>query len=149
MDKGAARLQRLWVASAKSTVAATAASRASTVPANPSVYTGLEQSLAVECPDSPDPRNVSAYASDVKLANARSGGLGLAWLWGDEPCAQWPGNGARDRYKGPWNRRTAHTILLLGITGDAVLPYDGDLAMEHDLARARACSPSADTGTPR
>jgi len=135
-QQGAVQLQQLWAASAKSTAAA-AASRASAAPATPSVYTGLEQSLAVECSDSPNPRNVSAYASDVKLASARSGGLGLAWLWGDEPCAQWPGNGASDRYTGPWNRRTARTILLLGITGDSALPYQGDLAMEHDLARAR------------
>jgi pimeloyl-ACP methyl ester carboxylesterase len=135
-QQGAVQLQQLWAASAKSTAAA-AASRASTAPATPSVYTGLEQQLAVQCSDSPNPRNVSAYASDVRLANARSGGLGVAWLWGDESCAQWPGNGASDRYTGPWNRRTAHTILLVGITGDAALPYQGDLAMEHDLARAR------------
>jgi hypothetical protein len=55
----------------------------------------------------------------------------------NELCAQWPGNGGRDRYTGPWNRRTANPILLIGITGDAVFPYRDDLAMEHDLARAR------------
>jgi pimeloyl-ACP methyl ester carboxylesterase len=134
-QQGAIQLQQLWAASAKSTTAA--ASRAAAAPATPSGYTGLEQSLAVECSDSPNPRNVSAYASDVKLASARSGGLGLAWLWGDEPCARWPGNGASDRYTGPRNRRTTHTILLLANTGDAVLPYQGQLAMAHDLARAR------------
>jgi TAP-like protein len=132
----AVQLQHLWTASARSTATA-AVSRASVGPATPSAYTGLEQSLAVECSDGPNPRRVSAYASDARQAFARSGGLGLAWLWGDEPCARWPGNGASDRYTGPWNRRTAHTILLLGITGDAALPYQGDLAMEHDLARAR------------
>jgi pimeloyl-ACP methyl ester carboxylesterase len=135
-QQGAAQLQQLWTASAKSTAGATA-SRASTAAATPSVYTGTEQELAVLCSDSPNPRNARAYVSDVKLATARSGGWGLAWLWGDEPCARWPGNGARDRYTGPWNRRTAHTILLLGNTGDTVLPYRGALAMEHDLARAR------------
>jgi TAP-like protein len=55
-----------------------------------------------------------------------------------EPCAQWPGNGAQDRYTGPWDRWTASTILLLGNTGDTALPYQQDeVAMEHDLARAR------------
>jgi hypothetical protein len=61
----------------------------------------------------------------------------VAEVWGGEPCAQWPGNGARDRYTGPWNRPAACTILLLGITGDAALPYKDGLAMAHDLARAR------------
>jgi pimeloyl-ACP methyl ester carboxylesterase len=150
-QQGAVQLQQLWAASAKSTAAA-AASRASAAPATPSAYTGPEQSLAVECSDSPNPRNVSAYASEVKPAYARSGGLGLAWLWGDEPCAQWPGNGTRDRCTGPWNHRTAHTILLLGNTGDGVLPYQDTLAMAHDLARARlltagtGCHVSPDNG---
>lgn len=45
--------------------------------------------------------------------------------------------GTRCRRVGPWNRRTANPILLLGITQDATLPYKDDLAMEQDLARAR------------
>jgi hypothetical protein len=61
----------------------------------------------------------------------------VAEVWADEQCAQWPRNGASDRYAGPWNRRTAHTILLVGITGDSQLPYRDDLAMAHDLAHAR------------
>ena len=138
-QQGAVLMQQIWVASAHGTSSAGAsrASRAAAAPATPSVYTGLEQALAVECSDSPNPRKVSVYTSDVKLAQARAGGYGLGYLWSDEPCAQWPGNHARDRYTGPWNRRTAHTILLVGNTHDAILPYQDDQAMEHDLARAR------------
>jgi pimeloyl-ACP methyl ester carboxylesterase len=136
-QQGAVQLQQLWAASATATAAAPAASRTAATPATAPVYTGSEQTWAVVCSDSPDPRNLSAYAADVKLAYARSGGFGLAQLWGSETCAQWPGNGARDRYTGPWNRRTAHPILLLGITGDTQVPYQDDLAMAHDLARAR------------
>jgi len=84
-----------------------------------------------------DPRNLNAYAADARLAYARSGGFGTAQLWGSEPCAQWSGNGSRDQYAGPWNRHTASPILLVGITGDSQLPYQDDLAMAHDLARAR------------
>jgi pimeloyl-ACP methyl ester carboxylesterase len=135
-QQGAVLLQQLWMASAKST-AAPAAAPASTAPAAPPVYAGPEQSLAVQCSDSPNPRSVRAYASGVGQAYARSGAFGIAYLWSDEPCAQWPGNGARDRYTGPWNRRTAHTILLLGNTSDANDPYKDTLAMAHDLARAR------------
>lgn len=130
---GARLLQQLWAASADGTATpAAAAGRAA-----PAVYTGREQGLAVLCSDSPYPRNVSAYAADARLAYARSGGIGLGWVWPTEACARWPGHGAADRYTGPWNRPTAHTILLLGNTGDAVLPYRDTVAMEHDLARAR------------
>jgi pimeloyl-ACP methyl ester carboxylesterase len=142
-QQGASLLQQLWVASAGSTPAP-AATAGGGIPARGaapgprvSVYTGLEQSLAVLCSDSPNPRNLSAYAADAKLAYARSGGVGLEWLWTTEACAQWPGNGAQDQYTGPWNRPTAHTILLLGNTGDTDLPYQDALAMQHDLARAR------------
>jgi pimeloyl-ACP methyl ester carboxylesterase len=130
---GAVQLQELWAASTHRAAAAQAIPTLTTPPA----YTGLEQQLAVECSDSPNPRNPSTYVADTALANARSGGFGLAYLWGNEPCAQWPGNGAADRYTGPWNRWTANSILLVGITGDDVLPYQGDQAMARDLARAR------------
>jgi pimeloyl-ACP methyl ester carboxylesterase len=136
-QQGAVQLQQLWAASATTTTAAPATSRPAATPGTAPVYTGSEQALAQLCSDSPNPRDLSAYEADVGLASARSGGFGLGQLWGSEPCAQWPGNGAKDRYTGPWNRRTANPILLLGITGDSQLPYQGDLAMAHDLARAR------------
>ena len=55
--------------------------------------------------------------------------------WSTEACAEWPAT--QDRYTGPWNRRTAHPILLLGITGDPDTPYWDSVALAHDLARAR------------
>jgi pimeloyl-ACP methyl ester carboxylesterase len=136
---GASLLQQLWVASAKTAPAANASAQlaARTAPAARTVYTGLEQSLAELCADSQNPRNPATYAADDKLAYARAGGFGLEWLWTSEPCAQWPGNGAQDRYTGPWNRPTANTILLIGNTHDAALPYQDSLAMSRDLARAR------------
>jgi pimeloyl-ACP methyl ester carboxylesterase len=132
-QQGAVQLQQLWAASA-TTTAAPAASR---TPATASVYTGLEQGLAVQCSDDADPRNPSTYATAAKLAFARSSGFGSIEVWENEICAKWPGNGGRDRYTGSWNHRTTNPILLIGITGDAVFPYRDDLAMEHDLARAR------------
>jgi hypothetical protein len=132
-QQGAIQLQQLWKASAPATVAFRTAATPDTAP----VYTGAEQSLAVACPDEANPRSPSAYAAAAKLANARSGGWGTGGVWSNEICARWPGKGAADRYAGPWNRKTANPILLLGLTHDAALPYKDDLAMEHDLARAR------------
>ena len=135
-QQGAQALQQLWVASAGSTSAPGAPAPEAAASTSP-VYTGQEQAYAVLCSDSPNPRDLNAYAADAKLAYARSAGFGLEWAWTEEPCAQWPGNGAADRYTGPWNRQTAGTILLLANTGDAALPYQDSLAMDHDLANAR------------
>jgi hypothetical protein len=49
----------------------------------------------------------------------------------------WRHAAPQDRYSGPWNRRTASTILLLGNTGDPQTPYPASVAMSRDLARAR------------
>ena len=68
------------------------------------------------------------YAADARLAYARSGGIGLGWVWPTVACARWPGHGAADRYTGPWNRPTAHTILLLGNTGS--LPPAGTVCRQ-------------------
>jgi pimeloyl-ACP methyl ester carboxylesterase len=129
---GASQLQQLWVASAAGSGPSASASAAP-----PAVYTGQEQTLAVLCSDSPNPRDPAAYAAAAQLAYARSGGFGLQWAWNSEACADWPAAAAQDRYAGPWNRPTASTILVLGNTGDPVLPYRDSVAMSRDLARAR------------
>src|SRR5262249_60268812 len=101
----------------------TPAAPADRAAAAPAVYAGLEQGLAVLCSDSPTPRTPSAYAADARLAYARSGAIGPVWVWPTVACAWWPGHGAADRYTGPWNRPTAHPILLLRNTGDAGPPH--------------------------
>jgi len=145
----AALLQQLWTASARASTSTAGASTASTGPAasNSSAardsaaaappYTGLEQNLAVLCSDTANPRDPRAYLAATRRAYRTSGGFGLEWGWTAEPCAGWPDGGAPDRYTGPWNRVTAHTILLLGNTGDPALPYRDSVALAHDLARAR------------
>lgn len=157
---GAALLQQLWTGSAAGGTqaaghgAAAAASRPATAAtrgtartaAAPATtrsaaaappYTGLEQNRAVLCSDSANPRDPRAYQAAAQQAYRSSGGFGLEWAWTAEACAGWPDGGAPDRYSGPWNRRTANTILLLGNTGDPLLPYRDSVAMAHDLARAR------------
>ena len=56
--------------------------------------------------------------------------------WFDEPCATWPATDA-DGYFGPWNRRTANPLLVLGNTYDPATPYQDSVQMAKELARAR------------
>ena len=137
---GARLLQQLWAETIAHTRAAlplpaasAAAIAAGTGP--PAGYTGPEQSFAVTCSDGPNPRHAAAYTTAARLAYARSGPVAGLWAWPTEACAHWPAT--QDRYTGPWNRPTAHPILLLGNTGDPDTPYWDSLALAHDLARAR------------
>jgi hypothetical protein len=91
----------------------------------------------VQCADSPNPRDPRAYPAAARLALRRSGLVGPPLAWQTEMCAAWPAAAAQDRYAGPWNRRTASTILVMGNTGDPITPYQSSVAMSRDLARAR------------
>jgi pimeloyl-ACP methyl ester carboxylesterase len=135
-QSGASLLQKLWTASAAHRPpTATGPPTAASPPT--AVYTGPEQAFAVFCSDSPNPRHPAAYAAAARRAYALSGAFGLQSAWRLEACADWPAAAARDRYSGPWNRPTASTILVLGLTGDPVLPHQDAVAMARDLARAR------------
>ncbi len=133
-----ADLQKLWTdATSSSGQPSGQASFGLPAAASAGVYTGLDQNYAVSCTDEADPRNVSDYAAAARLAQARAGGYGLYFTWTEEPCADWPATAPSDRYTGPWNRRTASTILVMSLTGDPATPYQDAIAMTRDLARAR------------
>jgi pimeloyl-ACP methyl ester carboxylesterase len=99
-------------------------------------YAGPEQGYAVECADSPNPRNLANYRALAAFADARSGPVGPNTSWTDEPCATWPATDAAG-YFGPWNRSTANPILVVGNIYDPSTPYQGAVAMASALARAR------------
>lgn len=140
-------LQRLWAASAVKQAPAVAspaaprtgahatADNGTTAPDIP--YSGQEQQFAEYCADTAGPHSTRAYEAAARLAAARSGGFGVDLTWSDEPCAAWPADASTDRYTGPWNRRTASPILVIGNTGDPNTPYRDAVAMSRDLARAR------------
>jgi pimeloyl-ACP methyl ester carboxylesterase len=129
----AAQLQQLWLATS-----GLASHSVGTGPAADAAgpYDGLEQTLAVVCSDSADPRNISDYLAAAR-AGSQYGGFGELAAWSEAPCAYWPAAAGQDRYTGPWNRPTAGTILVIGNTDDPVTPYQGSVAMTRDLARAR------------
>ena len=134
-QSAAARLQQLWLATSRPAAPASSASTSQAASAA-GPYDGLEQTLAVLCSDTADPRNVGDYLAAAR-AGSRYGGFGELAAWTEAPCAYWPAAAGQDRYTGPWNRPTAGTILVIGNTGDPVTPYQGSVAMAHDLARAQ------------
>jgi hypothetical protein len=95
-----------------------------------------EQQYAVLCAESPNPRPPGVFRALAALADARAGDVGPFWAWQDEPCASWPATAAA-RSAGPWDRPTAHPILVINTTYDPATPYEGAVALATALARAR------------
>ena len=159
----AAELQQDWIASGTGTTAAgssavaqaasgrgnpagsgpapgsvsPAAAAGTSSPALPPAYNGIEQLYALLCDDTSNPRNPGSYPAIARNAARSLGGFGPEEAWLDEPCAQWPGNGAQDRYTGPWNRPAAHPVLVFGNTGDPFVNYRDSVAAARDLGNAR------------
>ncbi len=135
-------LRDLWLESSGTSVPNAMAAKDLTLPSlglTPSddvPYSGRESEMGVLCSDEPNPRVPAEYAAQAALASARSGVVGRFWAWSTEACAHWPVL-SRQRYTGPWNRPTAHPILVVGNTFDPATPYRNAVAMTHDLADAR------------
>jgi pimeloyl-ACP methyl ester carboxylesterase len=129
----AAPLEELWNLSGQAATRAPGRARA----AADGVYAGAEQGIAVGCGDAPNPRNPQRYIALEPFVLHRAGPIGLSSLWTtDEPCSTWPARSA-DNYRGPWNRRPANPILVVGNTGDPATPYANAVGMAAQLRRAR------------
>ncbi|WP_338677399.1 alpha/beta hydrolase [Streptomyces sp. SCSIO 30461] len=128
----AGRLQELWLGRAPQPAAQPPAQPVR----EPEPYLGDEQAAAVLCSDSPNPRDTGAYHALEEAGAHLTGDAGRYWTWAAEPCASWPAVAA-DRYRGPWDKPTAHPVLVIGTTDDPSTPYWGAQAMAATLADAR------------
>ncbi|MEU5213964.1 alpha/beta fold hydrolase [Streptomyces sp. NPDC020742] len=126
------RLQLLWQGRAPK---APSPPPAPPVP-DPNPYLGEEQAAAVLCGDSPNPRDPGVYHPLEEASARRAGDAGRYWTWAAVGCASWPAVAA-DSYRGPWNRPTAHPVLLVGTRYDPATPYPDARATARELADAR------------
>jgi pimeloyl-ACP methyl ester carboxylesterase len=128
----AASLEELWTLGGPARAGAGARARA----AADQRYAGAEQGNAVACADPPNPRNPRRYIALEPFVLHRAGPIGLSSLWMDEQCSTWPVRSA-DNYRGPWNRRPANPILVVGNTADPDTPEANAVGMAAQLRRAR------------
>jgi len=96
---------------------------------------GEEQEMAIACGEVPSP-GPGAFPGIDAFAQQRSGIVGPFWAFDYEPCSTWPVRSAH-RYLGPWDRRTANPVLVIGNTFDPATPLRGAVAMAEKLGRAR------------
>ena len=91
-------------------------------PVEPPYGQVLEGFAGVWCLDGDNPDNVGAWTRAARNADRRWPYFGRAWNWGSSICAFWPGQD-RDRYAGPFNRRTANDVLVIGNRYDPATRY--------------------------
>jgi hypothetical protein len=98
-------------------------------------YTSNDAFYAVNCADAPLPRDPRLYPGFADAFEAASPTFGRAEAFGEVGCANWPV--VRERYNGPWNRRTSQTVLVVNPTFDPATRYDFALRMTRELGNAR------------
>jgi pimeloyl-ACP methyl ester carboxylesterase len=76
----------------------------------------------VACSDSVNPQSRGAWTRAARIARRTDGLFGPIWTWVSSVCAHWPGHDT-NRYLGPFNRYTAHPVLLVGNLFDPATPY--------------------------
>lgn len=88
----------------------------------PANYENLVESFGgVVCADSVNPGSYAAWSA---AADAAAGYFGRLWTWIGSLCADWYTADA-DRYLGPFDRRTANPVLVVGNRFDPATPYQG------------------------
>jgi pimeloyl-ACP methyl ester carboxylesterase len=90
----------------------------------------------VACSDSDNPDRVSAWAQAARAADRRFPYFGRPWTWLSSICQPWPGRDP-DRYMGPWTRRTANPVLVVGNRFDPATRYQGAVTVANLLPRSR------------
>jgi pimeloyl-ACP methyl ester carboxylesterase len=128
-------LQGLATASASRVKAARAAL------AVPAYEQGAEGFYGVWCTDSLNPASVSYWARAAKAADKKWPYFGRAWNWEASICVRWPGHDS-DRYLGPFNKRTANPVLVIGNRWDPATRYEDAVSTSKILGNARLLSVS-------
>ncbi len=106
---------------------------------NATSYEGDEQGWAVSCGEVANfRRDAAALVRQAAVESSRAGDSASFSTWVfDAPCLFWPGKAA-DSYRGPFDKNTSATILVIGNTYDPSTYYGNAVkAATQTLANAR------------
>jgi pimeloyl-ACP methyl ester carboxylesterase len=101
-------------------------------PEFPEYQNALEGFPGVACSDSDNPHRYEAWWRAGIRSDQQFGYFGRIWTWSSSICAEWPG-ADRDRYTGPWTRRTDAAVLIVGTLHDPATRYEGALTAKRLL----------------
>ncbi|HEY0500725.1 MAG TPA: alpha/beta hydrolase [Kutzneria sp.] len=103
----------------------------------PTAFDSLLAGAATYCADSVNPADPDVWPRFAAATDLRARGFGPHYTYLSLPCVRFPSADA-DHYAGPWDRHTAHTVLLVGNSqGDPATPYDGAQRTAKLLGNAR------------
>ncbi|MFG2055332.1 alpha/beta hydrolase [Micromonospora sp. NPDC048930] len=102
---------------------------------------GLETFLTVDCTDAYHPRDAAAWPALAAQEDRRAPYFGRAWAWGTAPCARntWTVRD-EDAWTGPFDRRTAAPVLVVGNYWDPATNYQGAVGSAALLPNSRLLS---------
>ncbi|MEU4641137.1 alpha/beta hydrolase [Micromonospora sp. NPDC023814] len=102
---------------------------------------GLETFLGVDCTDAYHPADAASFPALAAKADKRDPYFGRLWTWGTSPCARktWTVRD-EDTYPGPFNRRTAAPVLVVGNYWDPSTNYRGAVGTARLLPNSRLLS---------
>ncbi len=105
---------------------------------NDTSYAGDEQQWSITCGDAPEVRSSAQLIRQAYAEQARSNDNAPLQTWnGDGACLYWPGK-SKNVYKGPFNKNTSATILVIGNTYDPATWYGNAVrTATQTLANAR------------
>lgn len=96
----------------------------------------FEGFAGVLCSDSDNPGNTAAWSDSARAADRAHPYFGRPWVWISSICVPWPG-ADDDRYMGPFDRRTANTVLVIGNVNDPATRYQGAVSTAEIMPNSR------------
>ncbi|WIM98736.1 alpha/beta hydrolase [Actinoplanes oblitus] len=102
---------------------------------------GFEAFSGVDCTDALHPKDANSWPALMAKADRRAPYFGRAWGWATVQCARntWTVRD-EDAYTGPWTRRTAAPVLIVGARWDPATNYDDAVSASRRLPNSRLLS---------
>ncbi|TDC41996.1 alpha/beta hydrolase [Micromonospora sp. KC213] len=102
---------------------------------------GLETFLGVDCTDGYHPKKVADWPALSAAEDKRAPYFGRAWAWATASCGRdaWTVRD-EDAYTGPFNRKTAAPVLVVGNYWDPATNYDAAVSSAKLLPNSRLLS---------
>ena len=102
---------------------------------------GLDAFQTIGCTDSRNSKNLARYATLAKAADKRAPYFGRLWLWNLAGCSstKWTVKD-EDAYRGPFTKKTATPVLIVGNYWDPATNYAGAVSTSKRLPNSRLVS---------
>jgi pimeloyl-ACP methyl ester carboxylesterase len=101
----------------------------------------LDAFQTIACTDSRNSKNLASYATLANAADQRAPYFGRLWLWNLAGCSstKWTVKD-EDAYRGPFTKRTATPVLIVGNYWDPATNYAGAVSTSKRLPNSRLVS---------